>query len=160
MKAIIAGTFALALSINFAQPRPAAAWGDEGHQVVALVAQSFLDPDVRKRVTALLAADTAPLTPHDIANAATWADKYRDANIDNSRQRTRQWHFVDIELASPNFDEACFNHPPIPTGQPASNGPADDCVADKIQEFAGEIANPSTDCRSASNLDPRRRHRK
>jgi len=57
MKAIIVGTFALALSINLAQPRQAAAWGDEGHQVVALVAQSFLDPDVRKRVTALLAAD-------------------------------------------------------------------------------------------------------
>jgi len=57
MKAIIVGTFALALSINLAQPRQAVAWGDEGHQVVALVAQSFLDPDVRKRVTALLAAD-------------------------------------------------------------------------------------------------------
>ena len=65
--------------------------------------------------------------------------------IDNSRQRTRQWHFVDIELATPNFDAACFNHPPIPSGKPASNGPADDCVADKVQEFAGELANPATD---------------
>jgi hypothetical protein len=96
-------------------------------------------------VTALLAADTDPLTPHDIANAATWADKYRDANIDNSRQRTRQWHFVDIELASPNFDTACFDHPAIPSGQPASRGTADDCVADKIQEFASELAAPTTD---------------
>jgi hypothetical protein len=145
MKAIVAGTFALALSINFAQPRPAVAWGDEGHQVVALVAQSFLDPDVRRRVTALLAADTDPLTAHDIANAATWADKFRDANIDNSRQRTRQWHFVDIELVAPNFDEACFNHPPVPSGKTASNGSADDCVADKVEEFAGELANPATD---------------
>jgi hypothetical protein len=145
MKAIIVGTFALALSINVVQPRPALAWGDEGHRVVALVAQSFLDPDVRKRVTALLAADTDPLTPHDIANAATWADKFRDANIDNSRQRTRQWHFVDIELAAPNFDTACFGHPPIPAGKPASNGPADDCVADKVQEFAGELASPATE---------------
>jgi hypothetical protein len=145
MKTIVAGTFALALSINFAQPRPAVAWGDEGHEVVALVAQSFLDPDVRRRVTALLAADTDPLTPHDIAKAATWADKFRDANIDNSRQRTRQWHFVDIELAAPKFDEACFNHPPIPSGKTASNGPADDCVADKVEEFAGELSNPATD---------------
>jgi hypothetical protein len=85
------------------------------------------------------------MTPHDIANAATWADKFRDANIDNSRQRTRQWHFVDIELAAPNFDEACFNHPPIPSGKTASNGPADDCVADKVEEFAGELSNPATD---------------
>lgn len=29
-----------ALSVN---PTPALAWGDEGHEVVALVAQSFLD---------------------------------------------------------------------------------------------------------------------
>jgi hypothetical protein len=96
-------------------------------------------------VTALLAADTDPLTAHDIANAATWADKFRDANIDNSRQRTRQWHFVDIELVAPNFDEACFNHPPVPSGKTASNGSADDCVADKVEEFAGELANPATD---------------
>jgi hypothetical protein len=145
MKSIIAGTFAVALSMTISQPRPATAWGDEGHEVVALVAQSFLDPAVRKRVTAMLAADIDPLTPHDIANAATWADKYRDANIDNSRQRTRQWHFVDIEVESPNFDAACFNHPIIPSGQSASSGPADDCVADKIQEFASELAVPATD---------------
>jgi S1/P1 Nuclease len=145
MKSIIAGAFGVLLSIAISQPRPAAAWGDEGHEVVALVAQSFLDPGARKMVTALLAADTDSLTPHDIASAATWADKFRDANIDNSRQRTRQWHFVDIELASPNFDTACFGHPSIPLGQPASRGPADDCVADKIQEFAVELANPATD---------------
>jgi S1/P1 Nuclease len=145
MKSIIAGTFAVALSMTISQPRPATAWGDEGHEVVALVAQSFLDPAVRKKVTAMLAADTDPLTPHDIASAATWADKYRDANIDNSRERTRQWHFVDIELASANFDTACFNHPIIPSGQLASSGPENDCVADKIQEFASELAEPATD---------------
>jgi hypothetical protein len=45
----------LAVAVNFAQSRTA--WGDEGHKVVALVAQSFLDADVRKRVAALLGAD-------------------------------------------------------------------------------------------------------
>ena len=117
---------AIAAGLNFAQPRPVLAWGDEGHEVVALVAQSFLTPDVRKKVTALLAADTDSLTPHDIANEATWADKYRDANIDNSRQRTSQWHFVDIEITAPDLDQACFNHPPIPAGRPASDGPVAD----------------------------------
>src|SRR5215467_16293490 len=124
MKMIVAGSLALALATNFVQPRPALAWGDEGHEVVALVAQSFLEPDVRKRVSALLAADTDSLTAHDIASEATWADKFRDANVDGSRERTRQWHFVDIELAAPNLDEACFNHPPIPSGATASNGPS------------------------------------
>ena len=42
MKLIAAGTLALALAANIAQPRQALAWGDDGHKVVALIAQSFL----------------------------------------------------------------------------------------------------------------------
>jgi hypothetical protein len=64
--------------------------------VVALVALSFLAADVRKRIAALLAADTSDLPAHDIALEATWADKFRDANIDGSKDKTKQWHFVDI----------------------------------------------------------------
>ncbi|HSV23739.1 MAG TPA: S1/P1 nuclease, partial [Xanthobacteraceae bacterium] len=145
MKMIVAGTLTLALATNFVQPRPALAWGDDGHKVVALIAQSFLETDVRKRLNALLAADTDSLTPHDIAAAATWADKFRDANINGSRLKTRQWHFVDIEINAPDLDQACFNQPAIPAGTTASDGPADDCVVDKIQEFAAEIADPGTD---------------
>jgi hypothetical protein len=145
MKHIPEVVLALALAVPLTHPKPALAWGDEGHEVVALVAQSFLDQDVRKKVTALLAADPDTLTAHDIATEATWADKYRDANVNGSREKTREWHFVDIEIASPDLTQACFNFPPIPTGTPASNGPAADCVVDKINEFAGELANPNTD---------------
>jgi hypothetical protein len=95
MRLIAAGTLALALAADAAHTRAALAWGDEGHQVVALVAQSFLEADVRKRINALLAADTDDLTAHDIGSAATWADKFRDANFDGSRAKTRQWHFTD-----------------------------------------------------------------
>ena len=102
MKLITAGALALALAANLAQPRTALAWGDDGHKVVALIAQSFLDTDVRKRVNALLAADTDSLTAHDIASAATWADKFRDSNIGGARLKTRQWHFVDIEISAPS----------------------------------------------------------
>src|SRR5215470_4716160 len=128
MKTIVAGSLAFAIAINFVQTRPALAWGDEGHEVVALIAQSFLDTDVRKRVNALLAADTDSLTAHDIATAATWADKFRDANINGSRLKTRQWHFVDIEIDTPDIDQACFNHPTLLPGTVASDGAADDCV--------------------------------
>jgi hypothetical protein len=111
MKLIAAGTLALALAANTAQPRQAFAWGDDGHKVIALIAQSFLQADVSKRVNALLAADTDSLTAHDIASAATWADKFRDSNIGGARLKTRQWHFVDIEISAPDLDKACFNHP-------------------------------------------------
>jgi hypothetical protein len=141
----IVALLVVAIALSCAQVQTARAWGDEGHEVVALVAQSFLEADVRKRVNALLASDTDWLTAHDIASEATWADKFRDANADGSRSKTRQWHFVDIELTAPNLDEACFNHPPIPSGATASNGPSDDCVVDKIQEFATELSNPATD---------------
>jgi hypothetical protein len=145
MKLIAAGALALTLMANIAQPRTALAWGDDGHKVVALIAQSFLEPDVRKRVNALLAADTDSLTAHDIASEATWADKFRDANTGGARQKTSQWHFVDIEISAPNLDAACFNHPKIAQGTVASDGPAADCVVDKIEEFAAELANPATD---------------
>src|SRR5690349_7789901 len=94
-----------ALLIGFAYPHSVRAWGDEGHEVVALVADAFLTLTTHQRVNAILAADTDTLTAHDIASEATWADKLRDANIDGSRLRTRQWHFVDIEINNPNVDQ-------------------------------------------------------
>lgn len=125
-------------------PRQAVAWGNEGHEIVALIAQAYLAPDVRKKVDALLAADTDPLTAHDMASEATWADKLRESNEGGVRERTRQWHFVDIEIDAPNLDQACFGHPQVPQGIPASRGPADDCIVDKIEAFTGELRDPHT----------------
>jgi S1/P1 Nuclease len=141
--AISSSTILGALALTLMAPRAALAWGNEGHEVVALIAQAYLDPPVRKKVNALLAADTSDLTAHDIASEATWADEYRNKNIDNARARTAAWHFVDIELNDPNIDQACFGHPQ--PAHPASAGPDKDCVVDKIQEFADELANPDTD---------------
>jgi hypothetical protein len=128
-------------------PRPAAAWGDEGHEIIAPVAERFLDPAVREKIAAMLAADPDNLTAHDIASEANWADRYRDPDRNGSRQhhqQTRQWHFVSVELDDPNLDRACYGHPPLPAGI-ASNGPARACVFDKIEQFAAELADPRTD---------------
>src|SRR5436190_1236513 len=65
---------ALAAALIAGLPRQAAAWGDEGHQVIALVADHFLAPAARQRVAALLATDDSLLTQHDMASEATWAD--------------------------------------------------------------------------------------
>jgi len=124
---------------------PCHAWGDAGHAVIGLIAQSFLSPAARRQVDAMLAADTDSLTPHNIADAATWADKYRDLDRNGARQNTRQWHFVDLELGAPDLDRACFGHPAVPAGTLASNGPAQDCVVDKIDQFAAELGNPRID---------------
>src|SRR6516162_9675592 len=57
---------------------------------------------------------------------------------------TRQWHFVDIEPVEPNLASACFGHPPLPPGVPASKGPPQACVIDKINQFAAELSSPTT----------------
>ena len=78
-----------------------------------------------------------------MASEATWADAIKsDSEL---KRRTSQWHFVDIELQSPNLDQACFNHPPISTGAVAFDGPANDCIVDKVNQFTAELGNSATD---------------
>jgi len=128
-------------------PSTSRAWGDEGHKVVALVADHYLHPGVRQKVQTILATDTSQLTPStDIADEATWADKFRDSDRHTTKVRynlTHQWHFVDIEITGGDIDTACFGHPAQDTK--ASQGPAQDCVVDKINAFASELRDPNTD---------------
>lgn len=137
----------LLVLLSVAIPATAFAWGDEGHQIIGLIADHYLDPAVRDQVNALLATDTSGLAPGtDMAHEATWADKYRDAGGRHLHYtETRDWHFADIEIdGSADLDAACFHHPAVPTGTPASAGPAEDCSVDKISEFAAELKDPST----------------
>ena len=117
---------------------PAFAWGDEGHRVVATIARSYLKRVARARVDALLASDPDTLTAPDMASRATWADKWRDSG----HRETASWHFVDTELDAPDLAQACFGNPP--PAAPASAGPAQDCVVNKIREFSAELASPAT----------------
>jgi hypothetical protein len=130
--------------------RPAGAWGDEGHEIIGLIAQHYLTPAVRARVEALLATDETGLCDRDIAHESTWADKYRDSDRDGSKRRyyqTRNWHFVDLEIDGPDLNRACDGRPPLPAGTPASRGPEENCIVDKIEEFRIELRSPGTDSR-------------
>jgi S1/P1 Nuclease len=141
MRLFLFATFVLALLC-----RDAHAWGDDGHKVVALIAQKCLTPSTKKQVTAMLRSDTDDLTKHDIASSATWADKYRDFNHRKDHYtHTQNWHFVDIEVDSPDLNAACFGHPPLPGGQPASDGPDKICATDKINQFGAELRASDTD---------------
>jgi hypothetical protein len=135
MKTVISAVLACAV---LAAAGPAAAWGDLGHEVTALIAYDHLTPATKAKVDALLASDPDTLTAPDFASRATWADKYR-----NSHRETAAWHFVDIEIDKPDLTAACFGFPGL-GGQPASAGPAQDCVVDKIDEFEAELGSPST----------------
>jgi len=81
----------------------ALAWGDDGHKAIALIAEKYLEPAVKTKISAMLAADPDNLTPHDLPNEATWADKYRDSNHRKDHyDQTRNWHFVDLEITNPD----------------------------------------------------------
>ena len=126
---------------------PAWGFGDEGHEVIALIAAHDLEPGVLAKAEALLAGDASGLTPRDLAHEATWADRYRDSDRDGAGVRyraTRDWHFIDLELHGPDLIRACHGRPRIPPGSPASEGPAEDCIVDKIDEFQAELAAGAT----------------
>jgi len=93
----------------------ALAWGDEGHEVIALVAEHFLTPAARVAVERILAGDDSGLAAHDMAAQATWADKYRDSDRGAARVRyeaTRDWHFVDLEIrGAADLGRACRGRP-------------------------------------------------
>lgn len=123
--------------------RPAAAWGDDGHQLIGLIAYKLLDPTVRSKVDVMLAPDRDPSTPSDFISRTTWADKYRDAARNQGGSTgTEKWHFTNIELADGNVDAACRYHPALPAGTPASAGPAA-CSVDKVEQFTAELADPA-----------------
>lgn len=128
-------------------PQTALAWGDEGHAVIGTLAYKRLTPKAKKAVDALLAKDKDTLTQPDFASRTTWADKYRDSDRSTTQVRykaTRQWHFVDVELDGGTLDAACFGRPALPEGTPASAGPAEACVVDKLVQFKRELADPAT----------------
>ncbi len=65
---------------------PAHAWGYEGHEIVADVAQAYLTPQAWQRVDALLAVEPGAT----LASISTWADKHRSPT-------TSKWHYVNFD---------------------------------------------------------------
>ena len=68
-------------------------WGQEGHSIIAEIAQRRLTPSAVAEVTRLLGHN------HSLASVASWADDEKDI-----RPETSNWHFVDIPINSNSFD--------------------------------------------------------
>ena len=143
--------FGISLLVPSVIATKALAWGDEGHEIVGLIAEHELanSPAVLAKIHDLLAADTSGIVRRDtgdlMADEATWADRYRDMNQRRSHYTaTRNWHFVDLEIDSPSMNEACSGQKQLPQGTAASAGPANDCVVDKIEQFQEELSSSAT----------------
>ncbi|MBV8131609.1 MAG: hypothetical protein JO282_03725 [Alphaproteobacteria bacterium] len=140
-------TLCLAPTLFLLTPTETRAWGVEAHMIVALVADRLLqaqDDPAGKRLADLLASDKSnSWTKTDIASEATWADVLREKSQEG-RFATTKWHYVKLDPANPDLTKACFGKPALPTMASASHGLQDDCVVDKIDQFAKELRDPAT----------------
>ncbi|WP_434722065.1 S1/P1 nuclease [Mesorhizobium sp. RIZ17] len=94
-----AAAFSLAaMSTSLAICGQALAWGQEGHAVIAEIAQHRLSRNAYDVIEQLLRSHLKlkPPATVSLASVASWADDYR---ADNHKE-TSNWHFIDIPLAS------------------------------------------------------------
>ncbi|WP_250522926.1 MULTISPECIES: S1/P1 nuclease [unclassified Caballeronia] len=86
-------------------------WGQEGHSIVAEIAQRRLTPNATMELAGTLGAGTS------MASVASWADDVRD-----SRPETASWHYVDIPIADDKYDRAL-------ECKPSTSG---DCIVEEL----------------------------
>lgn len=119
----------------------------EGHRIIALVADRLLQaqsPAVQKKISNILSTDKSnDWTKTDIASEATWADALRE-NSPEGRTASLNWHYAKLDANNPDLKKACFGRPALPSLRPASHGPQDNCIVDKIEQFAKELREPET----------------
>jgi nuclease S1 len=123
------------LSVGFLVATPSAwAWGCEGHQIVALIAEKHLNPRAAKMSRQILGASPIDATLaryckqtglDAFVDSSTWADDERGIKPD-----TGPWHFVDIPRGAPkgNIAQYC----------PPSTG----CVVSELAEQVRVLRNP------------------
>ena len=133
--------------VSLCQPTESRAWGPEGHRIVALVADRLLQTQssaVQKKISNILSTDKSnDWTKTDIASEATWADALRE-NSPEGRTASLNWHYAKLDANNPDLKKACFGRPALPSLRPASHGPQDNCIVDKIEQFAKELREPET----------------
>ena len=128
-------------------PGEGRAWNAEAHMIIALVADRLLEAQespAQKKIAELFATDKANTwTRTDIAGEATWADALVEKSTEG-RIATSKWHYAKLDPANPDLTKACFGRPALPSMAPARFGVPDDCVVDKIEQFAKELHDPAT----------------
>jgi hypothetical protein len=99
---------------------PALAWGPEGHDLVARIAEAQLTAEARARVAEILGPGST------MASVSSWPDQIR-----RSRPETGPWHYVDIPIDKPGLDMA----------RDCPNG---NCVIAAIAAMRAKLRDPAT----------------
>ncbi len=112
-------------AIVLVAPARPAAWGPDGHRIVARIALVHLAPQARQEVDRILEGD-----PLDFIEASNWADMVRP-----DRPETYNWHFVDVPYGVYEYD-ALRDCPPSDGG---------DCVLAAIDRLRETLADRSVE---------------
>ncbi len=109
----------IALALLLCAALPIYAWGPEGHDLIARIAEAQLTPEVHAKVLAILGPGVS------MASVASWADSIR-----RQRPETGAWHYIDIPIDKRHRDMA----------RDCAKG---DCVVQKIEDFEAILRNPN-----------------
>ena len=128
-----AAAFALLGLAVVASAPSLAAWGPQGHRLVARIAEGRLTPVARQNVRWLL--DGIPL-----ADVASWADEQVDA-----LRQTGPWHYVNIPNAAAGYDRDrdCPRQPNTAAGARADRWR--DCIVDRILYSEQQLTDTTLD---------------
>lgn len=94
LKPLLAAAYATTLLV-LGSHSPALAWGSEGHQVIATLAEQQLSPTARAEVQRLLALEPGAT----LASVSTWADEHRSP-------QTAPWHYVNFPRGDCRYEAA------------------------------------------------------
>lgn len=113
-------------------------WGEEGHEIVARIAQRHLTPQTRQELRKLLGSD-------ELTSVSTWADHIR-----RKRKETASWHYVDFNIATgviaaefqatPNILEAITSQSAVLVHSSDAEQRAD--AAKYVIHFVGDLHQP------------------
>jgi nuclease S1 len=94
-------------------------WGQEGHSIIAEIAQKRLSADAAKAIELLLGKG------HSLAAISTWADDVRV-----TRPTSSNWHFADIPIDSSDYKPERDCKPDLAKG---------DCIVAELERLRTEL---------------------
>ena len=126
MKLHLSTTLAAGAFCGLLVPSQAFAWDEEGHKIVALIADHYLDPAVKQKIDSILSADKDTLTKHDIASEAVWADTFRNLDREKVQLRfavTDSWHSTPDRTQQPRYRRGLQRPPRLVQSDTGVEGP-------------------------------------
>jgi hypothetical protein len=107
------------------------AWGEEGHSIIAEIAQRRLSQSAAQAITQILRANPngTPYSTPSLASISTWADEVRYNG--SQPNETYNWHFVDIPRLDTHYDPT--------TECPKEKPEQGDCVINELSRLRNEL---------------------